>query len=207
MRAVIRDIEKPPGGWRYTVPETNVLLTADFFEELWKKVIAHRRANSLGVPEGYREFLEDAACAETNPRGSHCGERKPKPRAKSAPNRLMMSHVERFLKTVWHAIVARKFVTRDEAVRRAAVCAGCPLKSEMPSGCTGCYTLLKKADKLLSKNGAIVVEPDGDGIVRDVCGACGCFIPLKVVLENSTLDDAEGEQRPAYWKNCWRNDK
>jgi hypothetical protein len=117
----------------------------------------------------------------------------------------MLAHVERFLTTVWQAIIDRKFVGREEALRRVAVCQGCPLRATMPGGCTGCYTLLKKAEKLLQKNGAIEVPADEDGFVRDVCGACGCFIPLKVVLENGTLDRAEGMKRPAYWEGCWRN--
>jgi len=205
MKAVLRDIEKPPEGWRYTVPETNVLIRADFFEDLWKKVLRHRHGNSLPIPDDYREFLENAACEETQPPGSRCGAPRRKPRARNPIPRLMISHVERFLNTVWAAIVDRKFVAREVALERVSVCMNCPLRSHMPSGCSACYTLLGKAEKLLAKNGAIEVPPDEDGSVRNVCGACGCFIPLKVALENSTLDRAEGGQRPAYWSECWRN--
>ena len=205
MRSVLRDIEKPPNGWRYTVPETNVTVTADYFEQLWNRVLAHRLANSLPQPEGYRAFLEDAACVETQPPGNRCGERKAKPRENKPIQHLLLSHVERFLKTVWQAILDRKFVVREEALRRVDVCHGCPLRTTMPGGCSGCYTLLKKAEALLRKNGAIEIPADDDGFVRDVCGACGCFIPLKVVLENGTLDNAEGGKRPAYWAGCWRN--
>jgi hypothetical protein len=205
MRAVLRDIEKPPEGWRYTIPENGVLIKADFFEELWKKVLRHRHANSLPIPEDYREFLENAACEETSPPGSRCGAPRRKPRESRPIQHLMISHVERFLSTVWAAIVDRKFVSRDTALERVSVCIGCPLRATMPGGCGGCYTLLKKAKALLDKNGAIEIPPDEDGLVRDVCGACGCFIPLKVALENSTLNKAEGSHRPAYWSECWRN--
>jgi hypothetical protein len=203
MRAVIRDIEKPPGGWKYTVPETGVTLTADFFEILWGKLVKHLAANNL--PEPDRIVVEDAACRETNPPGSRCGERKPRPVADRPIQYLMLSHVERFLTTVWQAIVDRKFVPREEAQRRVDVCLACPLRTTMPGGCTGCYTLVRKAEALLHKNGAITIGEDPDGFKRDVCGACGCFIPLKVALENRTLDKAEGSRRPAYWAGCWRN--
>lgn len=206
MKAVLRDIEKPPDGWRYTVPETRCLIKADFFEDLWKKVIRHRDANRLPIPDDYREFLEDAACRETNPPGNRCGEAKPKPRASGPIPVLLLSHVERFLKTVWQAIVDRKFVSPDEALRRVEVCLDCPLRTTMPGGCTGCYSLLDKAKKILGKRGAIEIREDLDGFKRDVCGACGCVIPLKVVLENATLNKAEGSERPAYWEKCWRND-
>ena len=204
MLQVKRDIERPPEGWKYTVPETGRTLTGDFFEILWKRVIAHRHANSLPIPDGYREFVEDAACRETNPPKSRCGERKPRPRSDKPIQHLLLIHVERFLKTVWQAILDRKFVSKEIAESRVAVCMTCPLRTTMPGGCTGCYTLLKKADSLLSRNGAVKIPADDDGFVRDVCGACGCFIPLKVALENGTLDSAEGEKKPAYWSGCWR---
>ena len=202
LKAVIRDMEKPPEGWRYTVPETGVTLTADFFENLWNKLVRHHTANNLPAPD--RIAVEDAACRETNPPGSRCGDRKPKPVAR-ASGFLTMGKIERFLKTVWHAIVDRAFVSREEAVRRVEVCLGCPARTTMPGGCMGCYTLLKQAEGLLKKEGAIHIAEDEDGLKRDVCGACGCFIPLKVVLENRTLDAAEGQQRPNYWAGCWRN--
>lgn len=204
MRAVVRDIERPPNGWQYTVPETNCTIKAEFFEQLWKRILAHRNANNLPIPEAYREFIEDAACAQSNLGGTHCGTRRPRSTDKPIQH-LLLSHVERFLKTVWQAILDRKFVTPEEAARRVSVCAGCPLRTTMPGGCTGCFTLIKKADAILKRTGAVVIPADGDGFVRDVCGACGCFIPLKVALENSTLDRAEGGSRPAYWEGCWRN--
>lgn len=206
MRAVLRDIEKPPNGWKYTVPETNVLITADFFEELWKRVLKHRHANNLPIADDYREFLENAACEETNPPGSRCGAPRRKPRANKPIQHLMLSHVQRFLETVWAAVKDRKFVEREEAVSRVDVCIDCPLRTTMPGGCSGCYTLLGQAKKLLDKNGAIEIPPDEDGTVRNVCGACGCFIPVKVALMNSTLNKAEAGKRPAYWEGCWRNE-
>lgn len=204
MLAVRRDIEKPPDGWRYTIPETRCLITADFFEDLWKKILRHRQANNLPIPDDYRAFVEDAACRETSPPGSRCGEARPRPQAQKPIPVLLLSHVERFLKTVWQAIVDRKFVTREEARRRIDVCMTCPLRTTMPGGCTGCYSLLRKAESMVS-GGLFDIPEDADGFKRDVCGACGCYVPLKAALENSTLDKAEGSERPAYWEGCWRN--
>lgn len=201
---VRRDIEKPPGGWRYTVPETGVLLTGDFFEELYGKVTSHCRANGIPTDGDFRERIEDGACRETQPPGSRCGNAKPKPQALPIEH-LMLSHVERFLKTVWQAIMDRKFVPREEAQRRLDVCLTCPIRTTQPGGCNGCFTLVKKAHQLMGKNDALVIEPDEDGFVRDTCGACGCILPLKVWLDNQTLNTAEGSNRPAYWEGCWRN--
>ncbi len=206
MNTVHRDIEKPPGGWKYTVPETGVTVKADFFSMLYKRVVAHREANRLPVPDDYYEFLEDAACAETNPGAGWCGQRKAKPSHKKPIQHMRLTRVESFLKTVWQAIIDRKFVEKDEAQRRVDICLKCPLRTTMPGGCTGCYSLVHKGQKLLQKNGAIEIEAYEDGFVRDVCGACGCIIPLKAALPNSTLNKAEGNKRPAYWEGCWRNE-
>jgi hypothetical protein len=204
MLSVKRDIDKPPEGWKYTIPETGAVIKADFYTVLRDRVMRHRKANNLSIPDDYEAFLQDAACRETNPPGSRCGVAAPKPRDNKPIPVLLLSHVQRFLETVWAAIVDRRFVSAEIAKERIGVCLTCPLRTTMPGGCTGCYTLLGKAEKLLTKKDAITIEPDADGYKRDVCGACGCFVPLKAWLENSTLDKAEGERRPAYWEGCWR---
>lgn len=204
MLTVKRDIDKPPEGWKYTIPETGAIITADFFSILRDRVLRHRKANNLPIPEDYDAFLEDAVCRETNPPGSRCGAASPKPRANKPIPVLLLSHVQRFLETVWAAVQDRKFVSAGTANERVNTCMGCPLRTTMPKGCMGCFSLLRKAEKLLAKKDAITIEPDDDGFKRDVCGACGCFIPLKVWLEDSTLNKAEGDQRPAYWEGCWR---
>ena len=204
MLTVKRDIDKPPEGWKYTIPETGATITADFFSILRDRVLRHRRANNLPIPDDYDAFLQDAACRETNPTGSRCGTATPKPRATKPIPVLLLSHVQRFLETVWAAVKDRKFVSAETAKERVSVCMDCPLRTTMPGGCTGCFTLLGKAEKLLAKKDAVTIEPDADGFKRDVCGACGCFIPLKVWLEDSTLNKAEGDNRPAYWERCWR---
>lgn len=201
--SVQRDIQRPPGGWSYTVPETGYKITGGYFHEVWSTLLKHAAANHLPKPN--RAEVEDAACRESKPPGSWCGV-VAKPRAPLPIGHLMLNHVEQFLRTVWQALMDRKFVPREEAQRRVSVCRGCPIRTTSPKGCTGCFTLVKKANALLAKNDAIVIEPDDDGWVRDTCGACGCLLPLKVFLDNETLDTAEGSTRPAYWEQCWRNE-
>lgn len=198
LLAVLRDIEKPPGGWRYTVPETGVVITGDFFGGIWPQVVKHHAANGLPAPE--REIVEDRACRESP--GGRCGARKPKPVA-GMPVALL-STLEAFLKCVWTAIITRDFVSRKEAERRLAICLDCPLRSTPPGGCSGCYTILKKANSLMEKKGSLVIPPDEDGTVRDACSACWCLVPLKSWLSQKTLDQCEGQSRPPYHPKCWR---
>jgi hypothetical protein len=204
LQIVQRDIDSPPGGWRYTVPETGVTIKAPFFNTLKPRVIAHLKANHVVVDDERLLLLEDGACRETRPPGSWCAKRPAKPvEGGMLP---LLIHVERFLKTVWGAIRARQFVSREEANRRIAICLQCPKRAATPGGCQGCYTLLKKAATLMEKNDAIKIEPDEDGYVRDTCSACWCVLPLKVWLPQATLDKAEGEKRPDYAPGCWRNE-
>jgi hypothetical protein len=196
--AVLRDVEAPPGGWRYTVPETGVTITGAFFEETWRKVVRHHAAN--GLPEPSRERVEDQSCRESSGVGTRCGPVKPKPVAGMLPH-LTLGLVERFLKTVWETLKARDFVSLEEAERRAEICRSCPLATGGIGGCEGCFSLIRKAKDFVGTS-PIKFEEN-----KDACGACGCFLPAKILISNKTLDKAEGEQRPRYWEKCWRLEK
>lgn len=197
LLTVRRDIEKPPGGWKYTVPETGVVILGDFFSEMWPKIVRHYEANSLPVPD--RELVEDRACRESP--GGRCGPRRPKPVAGMLPH-LTLGLVERFLLTVWGALKARRVVSREEALRRAEICRSCELLTGGIGGCRGCYTLLKAAEKLVSDN---PVKMDED---KDVCGACGCYTPLLTWLPQDVLNEAVGDTMPRYKEgHCWRLEK
>lgn len=199
LLTVQRDIESPPGGWKYTVPETGVTVTGQFYKVLRDRVVKHLKANNLPVDEA---LIEDGACRETRPPGSWCARALPKPVA-GRPLALLI-YVEQFLKCTWQAILARRFVGRDEAVRRFDICMGCPMRAATPGGCAGCYDLLRKANTVMESKGALTVAADADGVTRDACSACWCLIPLKVWLRNDTLDKCEGEKKPPYWEGCWR---
>lgn len=203
LLSVIRDINSPPGGWRYTPPETGVTLTASFYGELRDKVVRHLRANGFEADE---DVIQDGACRESPsvPPG-WCRKRDPKPIA-GMPIPLL-SAVESFLRCTWQAILSRKFVPREEAERRLSVCMGCPMRGASPGGCGGCYDLLRKAKDLLGGKSALTIEPDEDGTVRDTCQACLCVLPLKVFLTTPTLEKCEGERKPPYAPGCWRLEK
>ena len=202
LLTVVRDVNSPPGGWKYTVPETGITITAPFWAVLKPRIIQHLTANRISVDDERMLQIENDACAETQPPGSWCQKRPPKPVA-GMPIPLLGA-VETFLKCIWAAIVRREFVSREEAQRRLDICMECPLRGASPGGCTGCYTLLKKANSLLEDKGAFVIEADADGFVRDTCQACLCVLPLKVWLGDKTLNRCEGGKRPPYARGCWR---
>lgn len=201
LLTVLRDVNSPPGGWKYTPPQTGVTITTQFYNGLLPQVLQHLRANGVEITDELLLEIEDGACRETKPPGSWCSKRQPKPVEGQLPH-LTLGHLDRFLKSIWGALVSRDFVPREEAERRAAVCASCPLVTGGLGGCSGCYTLLRATEKLVQKN------PIRMGEDKDVCGACGCHIPLLVWCKNSTLDKAVGEKMPRYREgHCWRLEK
>lgn len=199
---VRRDIQSPQGGWKYTVPETGVTVRGEFFKDLYQKVRNHYVANGLEAPD--KEDVQDGACRETNPGGSWCGKKPPKPVAGALPH-LTLAHVRRFLETMMHVIRARKFVSREEALRRIDICRGNPEKGIEPckaassiGGCLGCAGIEKLIKKLTEKNPIPDDDPD-----KRFCLCCGCHLSSKVLIPNDLLDKAE-KVRPKYEPNCWR---
>lgn len=193
--AVVRDIESPSGGWKFVVSETGVTVKAPFYKNLRNRAKAHLEANGLSVPD--EESMQDKACADSGLAYPFCGKEAPRPIA--GMPLLTLGMASRFVKTVLAAVQDRKFVSQEEAKRRMDICMACPY-SQGIGGCKPCSSVFSVMDKLLKKS-PIVPEKD-----KEFCGACGCLVQAKVLLENSTLDKAEdGIDRPPYHANCWRN--
>lgn len=201
LLTVVRDVNSPPGGWKYTPPQTGVTITAQFWNGMLPRVISHLKANGVEITDELLLEIEHGACVESNV-GGWCRKREPKPVA-GMPIPLL-SAVEAFLKSVWGVLKERRFVPREEAERRAAICRECPYRVTSPGGCVSCQSLIKAAAELIEKN-PIKFEPDEDGTVRDTCRACLCICHIKCWVPSTVLDKAEGEKRPAYHKSCWRN--
>lgn len=198
---VQRDINSPPGGWKYTVPQTGVTITAPFYSSLLPRVVKHLKANGLEVDE---DVIMDGACRETKPPSNWCCPKPEKPLA-DMPIPLL-SGVEAFLKSVWGVLKMRKLVPPEEAQRRAAICRDCPYRTTSPGGCVTCVSLIRQANELIDRN-PVKFDADEDGTVRDTCRACLCLCHIKAWIPTSVLDKAEGQNRPNYHPGCWRLEK
>ena len=193
---VTRDMDAAPGGWTYTVPETGVTLKAPYAHTLRKRVFDHMTANSIPLPPDFMEWINDAICRESGHGSPYCGELKPSQRQQPLPP-LSWALAVRFVSTILHAIKDRKFVSREEAERRIAVCMDCPLATSI-GGCKGCSTIFRQSERVM-KNYLIDTPRE-----KEFCGACGCKLSYKVWIDNATLDKAEGGNKPDYAEGCWR---
>lgn len=193
---VSRDIESPPGGWKLTVTQTGIRITAPFFGILRNRVRDHMRANSIPITEDFDEWCADAACRECGFGGPFCKKSEPKPESEKLPY-LSLAMARRFVETMWQVIKDRRFVSREEAERRAEICRGCELATAI-GGCKGCSSLFRKLERVMKHNPIDMPKH------QEFCGACGCVLRLKVFIPNDVLDRAETE-RPKYHPSCWRN--
>lgn len=191
---IIRDITQPPGGWRFTVPETGFSVTAATAQSLRGKIAAHLRANGHPVPT--EDALNAAICAQMQLGDPYCREGQPEPHeGLSRADPITMAN--RFMRTLMRFLKKPSFVSREEAQRRMDVCMGCPLSTNV-GACWGCNGLFNTVSKLLPAD-----RPrSNEG--HEWCGACWCRIDGKVWFPNGTLDAAEQGDLPAYWDGCWR---
>ena len=193
---VVRDLEQPHGGWKFTVEETGVTFTGPTSEILRTRVKDHLRANSLPLAPDFNDWFNNELCQQMNLGHPFCGKPAPKPVPGMLPY-LTFGVATRFIKTLYNVIKDRKFVEVAEAQRRLDICMQCPLAVDI-GGCKGCTAIFRLAEEFA---GDRLLETPKE---KEFCGACACKLNLKVLIANDTLDRAEPE-RPAYWGNCWRN--
>jgi len=192
LLTVTRDMESPPGGWKYTVPETGLLITGPYAHILKRRVLNHMRANSLPIPDD--AVLVDAICRESNHGAPFCGGALPE--APVGIPGMTWGQAKRFIATILEVAKDRKFVSKEEAERRAAICAGC-VYSQNISGCKGCASAFRQAAKFI--RGREIPLPKH----QEFCAKCGCYLPLKSLIPNEVLNRAE-QGSVEYPDHCWR---
>lgn len=185
----------PPGGWRYTQPETNHPMSGITFRTLLSKVGMHRANQKIESPtKNMAAEVEDAICQAMSPEDQvvwcETGMRVLKS--------ISWTEVAAFLKTAAAWVTGgQQLVTPQEAERRATICAGCPLNVGL-HGCGMCRRALQEVrEKILARG-------TSKDAVLEACGVCGCdnktqvHVPLEVLKRGRT-----GLQYPAW---CWKGD-
>lgn len=192
MKRLIPTSLTPPGGYRYTQPETSHTMTASSFHVLVDRVVQHRKANNLPVPFNIDDAVEMYICHE---RPELCEERG-KVTAGSQP--LTLGLAVRLTKTLIAA--GKRRVEQGEADRRSEICSTCPDNVE-PSGCTGCNKpMVKKAVEFIVSGNKTAYDSS-----LKSCKHCGCFnaaqvwIPLDAL--QSVISEGENDNLPDH---CWK---
>jgi hypothetical protein len=93
-----------------------------------------------------------------------------------------------FVRFMAKRIFDRSLVSEGEAQRRASICWQCPMR-EYVLGCTKCKAFLETQ-----------VSPPRHIDAPEACGACLCYLPLKVWIPREQLGPAE---EFSFWEGCW----
>lgn len=176
----------PPGGWKYTQPETNVSFDGMVsFSEQVGIIVKHRKANKLpgADPVTATEDLTRFNCARLP---SICTESNPDSKKKPGPHPVSAGVAATVRQRAESAAVTvtswlgdgGKPVSAERAVERATICAACPYNAEAKL-----FDLSKPAAAtlraLLAIKGTMnLTTPLDDKL--GVCQICGCNLPLKV---------------------------
>jgi len=193
---IVRDTTvSPPGGWRYIQPETGFEFTASTLREVVKRVTAHREANGLAIGDPSAD-IQDFVCAQL-PLGSedciHVIEGD-----YAVKTKFTMDDVKRFIQAAVAALGSRGLVDQPEAERRAAICASCPLNTNV-KGCWRCRGLAEWLFKLIG------ARTTAHGSRLNQCGVCGCAIKAKIWLPLDVAQQvSEGYTFPSW---CWLNEQ
>lgn len=190
----------PPGGWRYTVPETKQSFAESNLEALLKTLKAHYRATGYDVPLDLVERIEAFICAEVP---EYCG---------AGPSALsqVVGKIEDAVLT-FHAVIqgmrtlagwvagSGERVALEVAEKRASICARCPLNVQ-PKGCTGCNmgVLRQLTEKFVGGKRTSYYEQ------LKACKACACQLNAKVHLPRSNIWPKMSEKQKAQLPSeCW----
>lgn len=202
----------PPGGWRWTDPDTGQIITASTFYDLVKSAERHREDNGLARFGNLDAVVEHNLCVELTEagHGSWCIDRirtitgggSDLPAAHGRPV-MDLETVKRgtgaVLTMINRAVRGESpFVPQAQADRRARVCKGCP-KNVDAQGCWGCKGIMKTVTRTIGRR-----KTSYDSKLR-ACQVCKCVIASMVHVKLDILlrDMPEGEQ-DRYPSFCWK---
>jgi hypothetical protein len=187
----------PPGGWRFRIPETGIIVKGGSFDQLLINCKKHYTANTLQVPAELEQQILYFACNTYAP-CENDGVANKVSRGKRPS--LGFGDIIRFSKTLFNAMSSGVKVDQEEANRRASICANCQFNVE-PEGCSACNTkILREAVKAVSGSGKTPFDP-----ALQSCAHCGCFNAAQIWFPIDTLhkytDDQENSSLPTW---CWK---
>ena len=180
----------PPCGWEYNIPETNVIIKSDSFDELIRDVLDHYILNKIKVPADINQLIVDYICLRSP--SIYCSNSKS----------LVYTPSDVLNGTSAFALMIRlgkgAFVSEEVAEKRASICASCPMNVQNP-GCFTCKGFKSLVNRIKGKRKTTL---DKD---LKVCGICKCFIQALVHVDKKILQETtRKKQIKKYPDFCWK---
>jgi hypothetical protein len=184
----------PPDFFRFTHAETGYRSEGRDWWAWQEDIKKHREANNLAPVTP--EQSEDQICRQLPPGWcSHSENERP-----WVETRLSLGDVLRGT-SAYLKLVFTGTVSKEEANRRARICAGCYLLVS-PQGCGACSELAKV---VIGDVAGKSTDYD-DRLNRNACAACQCPVRSLVHFPISILEQADpnDEKQSAFAPFCWR---
>jgi hypothetical protein len=204
----------PPGGWRYTDPDTNVEIAGEDFNDLVYNVRRHRLSNGLIATQEIEIVITEYFCGNkivpcVDDRGTY-----------KAPSRILFKRtvnrvVGRSIRRRGTSAIAETmsripngtaFTSRAVADIRASICASCPMnvKRRKKTCCGGDPALnaLRIVIRLASHVN-LLMNTHFDAALN-TCNVCGCELKAKVWCSDVVINATEDPNSLALLpKDCW----
>lgn len=189
MKDIVNKNTTPPSpGFIFKDSRTGIVHKDISLFAIFPKVAQSWAANGIEPPQNWKAVVVHEMC-EQNPH-IEC-------REEGEPERHMtLQDVYRFANSVknWMA-GGMKFVDKEEAERRAAICAKCHFNK--PVGiCFNCHAALKWAGERIGWP-----ESSRDHELRG-CVICSCLLRLKIHLPLDAIDNTGLSEKWPEW--CWQ---
>ena len=195
MFRVVNKVVVPPGGWRYTQPETRVTLESLTFDGLLYQIESHRKGNGIPLTKDWQLRVELELCQDPDVARINCGAPAQGPPIKD--RKVDLTDVLRFMRVIneWGWKTKFKFVKQELAEARASVCETCPM-NVVVSGCHGCAGVTRWMEELLPEDRRFPSKNINS------CQICGCYLPLKIhiPLEINLKSKPSNAEFPEH---CW----
>ena len=197
----------PPGGYKYTDPDTGFQTSGLDYRQVIRNAALHRKANHLPVPDDFEAQVLTVWCKKWGP--SWC---KPVDAAPDVFTRIRRSiessRVFRGTAALAKFLNKANIVTPEVMKARADVCRACPMRGAS-AACVGCSAVGKTLHKLIGRERVAAAEEavttkDSRGLTA--CEGCGCYLPGKVWLSvKGNQDLTPPAIRAKLPASCWVN--
>jgi hypothetical protein len=195
LRYSDKTLTPPGGGYPYRQPESGFPFKQVSFSDLVKEVKDHRKANNFPIGPNFEAEVEDASCRELLqmfPNYEGCLD-ETGDKAVYKGRKWGLADVRHFLNTMsgWIAKGA-KFVSQEEANRRAEICSRCPMNVQLAE-CLGCSNVSGMVNTIRGSRRTSVEDR------LRTCSGCGCQLAVKVWMPKDVMQRDGVEYHPSCW--------
>ena len=192
----------PPGGWKYTDPDTGALFGVPTYPAMQNKVAVHRRGNNL-KPLSQAE-VEHIMCLQAS-EGVCGGNREDVPvHIPNQPVAAKMSGTDVLNGTKVIFSLKKsggKLVSPEVAESRARICSKCPQNVPYEGGCATCVQQLSNIVKKVVGEGKTSMDEN-----LKACGVCKCINKVQVWVPYEHLVKGITRSMDGLWPSeCWKN--